>query len=87
MYCASKLKTILTTIPGAMRTIRLSRKACEYLSISWTGRTISPDIALQAEYAYVGDEDDDEGHEPNIYPFSDGLDDYIAPYCADLSAD
>jgi hypothetical protein len=32
------------------------RALFEYLSISWTGRTISLDIALQAEYAYVSDE-------------------------------
>jgi hypothetical protein len=59
----------------------------EYLSTAWTQQTISLDIALQAEYAYVSDEDDNSGHEPNTYPFSDGLDDDVAPYCADFAAD
>jgi hypothetical protein len=59
----------------------------EYLSTAWTQQTISLDIALQAEYAYVNDEDDNDGHEPGTYPFSDGLDDNIAPYCADFQAD
>jgi hypothetical protein len=63
------------------------RALLEYLSTAWTRQTLSLDIALQAEYAYVNDEDDNDGHEPNTYPFSDGLDDDIAPYCADLQAD
>jgi hypothetical protein len=33
----------------------------ECLSTSWTDRTISLDMALQAEYAYVSDEADDDG--------------------------
>jgi hypothetical protein len=60
------------------------RALFEYLATSWTGQTISLLIALQAEYAYVSDEDDHEGHEPNTDPFSDGLDDDTAPYYADF---
>ncbi|KAI4853297.1 hypothetical protein E4T44_00923 [Aureobasidium sp. EXF-8845] len=59
----------------------------EHLSTSWTERTISLDIALQAEYAYVIDEDNDKGHEPDTYPFADGWDDDVAPYCAAISLD
>ena len=55
----------------------------EYLS-TWTQQSISLEIALQAEYAYVSDTDYDEGHEPETRPFGDGLADDIAPYCANL---
>jgi hypothetical protein len=63
------------------------RALFEYLSTKWIQQAISLDIALQAEYAYVNDEDDNDGHEPNTYPFSDGLDDDVAPYFADFTAD
>jgi hypothetical protein len=63
------------------------RRLFEYLSTAWTQQTISLDIALQAEYAYVNDEHDNDGHEPGTYPFSDGLDDDVAPYCADFLPD
>jgi hypothetical protein len=60
------------------------RALFEYLSTAWPYRTISLDIALQAENAYVTDEDDDDGHEPNTYPFPDGSDDDLAPYFAEF---
>jgi hypothetical protein len=62
------------------------RALFEYLSTAWTKQTISLDIALQAEYAYVTNKDDDDGHEPNTRQYDD-MEDEVAPYWANFIPD